>query len=205
MKFMNVATVIDGVAPAARGAHDRAIGGRLRELRKRRRVSLQSLAAVSGLSIGYLSQIERGLSSASVRALALIADGLGVGLDAIFLPDTGSGPASDRFMFRLAERKSLGFWRDGIEKELMTPGDGYAVNMFMVHVAPGGVSGEAEYSHSGEEAGVVLEGELDLSVDGLTRRLSAGDAFRFKSGRPHGFRNAGETHCRVLWVLVPGG
>jgi len=204
MKTMNLATVIRGIAAPAQGEHDRAVGEQLRKLRKRKQISLQTLSAATGLSIGYLSQIERGLSSASVRALALIADGLGVGLDAIFLSDPGTEASSEKFVFRMSERKMLGFWRDGIEKELLTPGEGFALNIFLVHIAPGGISGESAYTHSGEEAGFVLDGEFELTVEGSSQTLVAGDCFRFKSGRPHRFRNASRSHCRVLWILVPG-
>jgi len=202
MKIMSLAFKISGVVPAMQGVHDRAVGERLRVLRKRKGVSLQLLSAASGLSIGYLSQVERGLSSASIRALSLIADGLGVGLDAIFLPSEAPAGGMDRFVFRVAERKMLGFWRDQIEKELLTPAEGGAISMFMVHIGPGGISGEADYTHTGEEAGMVLDGVLDLSVDGQHQTLHAGDAFRFRSDRPHRFWNASAGDCRVLWILA---
>lgn len=199
---MNQMTTIDAISPAVQGAHDKAVGARVRALRKRKRVSLQVLSAASGLSIGYLSQIERGISSASVRALALIADGLGSGLDAIFLPDSGASGQADVFAFRVSERRGLGFWRDGIEKELLTPGEGGAINLYLVHLAPGGCSGEAAYTHTGSEAGFVLDGAFSLTVDGETRMMEAGDAFRFNSNRPHRWRNDGALPCRILWVLA---
>ena len=145
---MNRTVPASSITPAAQGAHDKAVGARVRALRKRKRVSLQTLSAASGLSIGYLSQIERGISSASIRALALITDGLGSGLDAIFLPTTGAPAPSDAFAFRVAERRGLGFWRDGIEKQLLTSGEGHALNLYMVHIAAGGTSGESEYIHT---------------------------------------------------------
>ena len=199
---MNQMANIDAIAPAADGAHDRVVGARVRALRKQKRVSLQVLSAASGLSVGYLSQIERGISSASVRALALIADGLGSGLDAIFLPENERDGAVGAFAFTIAERRRLGFWRDGIEKDLLTPGDGGAINLYLVHLAPGGRSGDAAYTHTGSEAGFVLSGRFTLIVDGEARLLSAGDAFRFKSDRLHRWHNDGEAPCEILWVLV---
>ena len=202
---MDQTLTASGITAAVQGAHDKAVGAHIRALRKRKHVSLQTLSAASGLSIGYLSQIERGISSASIRALALITDGLGSGLDAIFLPATGAPARTDAFAFRVAERRGLGFWRDGIEKELLTPGEGHALNLYMVHIAPGGVSGTSEYVHAGEEAGFILTGELLLCVDGQEMTLLEGDAFRFKSHRPHRFSNQGAAPCVVLWILAPGG
>lgn len=199
---MNDMSAINGIVPPIPDQHDQAVGRSLRALRKRKGVSLQVLSAASGLSIGYISQIERGISSASVRALALLTDGLNVGLDAIFLPDTGKASDATRYAFSVAERRSLGFWRDGIEKILLTPSEGGDINLFMVHIAVGGCSGEAAYTHSGTEAGLVLSGSFDLVVDGICQRMEAGDAFRFRSNRPHMFRNDANMPCQVLWVLV---
>lgn len=198
---MNEMTRTEALVSAEQGQHDRAVGLRVRALRKGKSVSLQQLSAASGLSIGYLSQIERGISSASVRALALIADGLGVGLDAIFPRQSGANPATDAFAFRVSERRGLGFWRDGIEKALLTPGEDTTLNLFLVHVAPGGTSGESAYTHHGNEAGFVLEGAFELMVDGETRIMETGDAFRFRSNRPHRWRNIGLSPCQILWVL----
>lgn len=182
--------------------HDRAVGERIRAFRKQKRMSLEQLSAASGLSIGYLSQIERGISSASVRALAVIASGIGTGFDRLFLPQDPQTGAADAFAFTMAERHGLGFWRDGIEKELLTPGAGQSLNLYLVTLSPGGCSGEAAYSHDGVEAGFVLEGAFELTVDGETKALQAGDAFRFRSGRLHRFQNPQARTCRILWVLA---
>lgn len=181
--------------------HDKAVGARIKALRKARKLPLQGLSARSGLSIGYLSQIERGISSASVRALALIANGLGTGFDALFLDSAAPEGAAEAFSFRISERRSLGFWRDGIEKELLTPGQGEGLNLYMVYLAPGGCSGEAAYTHDGTEAGFVIEGAFELTVDSETQTLETGDSFRFRSNRPHRWRNIGDAPCRILWVL----
>jgi transcriptional regulator with XRE-family HTH domain len=197
-------SAIGEIVPPVPKEHDQAVGRSLRALRKRKGVSLQVLSAASGLSIGYISQIERGISSASVRALALLTDGLNVGLDAIFLPKASKAADANaaRFAFSVSERRSLGFWRDGIEKKLLTPSEGGDINLFVVHVAPGGCSGEAAYTHTGTEAGFVLTGSFSLIVDGQYQLMNEGDAFRFRSNRPHMFHNDSEVPCQILWVLV---
>ena len=181
---------------------DVAVGQRLRELRRKANLSLEIVAARSALSVGFLSQIERGLSSPSLRVLATLADVLGVGIAALFGPTNGAGDAPHRVVTRAAERAELKLWRTGVSKQLLHPADADGrLNLFLVHLAPGGSTGEALYSHDGEEAGLVLEGMMTLTVDGETWTLKAGDSFRFASRRPHRFGNpAKRAKAVVLWV-----
>ena len=74
----------EGSAKAAEPAMDLEVGRRIRELRRARNFSLETVVARTDLSIGFVSQIERGLSSPSLRVLATLADVLGVGIAALF-------------------------------------------------------------------------------------------------------------------------
>ncbi len=190
-------------AKAARSepAMDLAVGMRLRELRRRANLSLEAVAGRSDLSVGFLSQIERGLSSPSLRVLATLADVLGVGIAALF-GNQGSGDASHGVIIRAAERAELKLWRSGISKQLLNPtGADSKLNLFLVQMEPGGSTGDELYTHDGEEAGLVLEGEMTLTVDDETWRLKTGDSFRFASRRPHRFGNpAKRAKAVVLWV-----
>jgi transcriptional regulator with XRE-family HTH domain len=193
MKFSS-SPETEAAAPA-----DASLGRRLRVLRKAGGLSLQQVAGRTGLSIGYLSQVERGVSSASVRALAIIAEGLGVGLAGLFSTQAPSDEA--RFGFRSDESQVFNIPFDGVEKRLLTPGtQSGGLNLFLMTIAPGGNSGDAFYHHAGEEAGHIQAGTLELTVDTETRLLKTGDSFRFLSARPHRWRNAGRGVCKVLWV-----
>ncbi len=180
---------------------DLAVGMRLRELRRRANLSLEAVAGRSDLSVGFLSQIERGLSSPSLRVLATLADVLGVGIAALF-GSQSSGDASHGVIIRSANRAELKLWRSGISKQLLNPtGADAKLNLFLVHMEPGGSTGDELYTHDGEEAGLVLEGEMTLTVDDETWRLKTGDSFRFASRRPHRFGNpAKRAKAVVLWV-----
>ena len=63
--------------------------------------------------------------------------------------------------------------------------------------------GRGALSHSGEEAGVVIRGRLELWVDGRTVTLEAGDSFGFKSELPHRYRNPGPDETEVIWAITP--
>ncbi|GGF18159.1 transcriptional regulator [Aliidongia dinghuensis] len=194
-------------APAPTSPLDSSVGLRLRALRKQHRLSLQVLAGRLGVSIGHLSQIERGLSTASLKLLAGAADAFGVGLADLF---PGAAPAAaatepetSTIVVRQSERGRLGLWQAGITKELLTaPRGASRLNLFMVRIEPGGTTGEEDYVHGGEEAGFVLEGALELHVEGREWRLEPGDSFRFASDRPHRFGNPTDEVALVLWVNV---
>lgn len=188
-----------GSAPA-----DVTLARRIRHLRKARGHSLKDLSEAAGLSISFVSQLERGLSSASVRTLARLADALDVGIGELF---GGDGDGEDgRIVARSAEHRTLDMRSTGAVKRWLTPFDrDPRLDLYLITLAPGGSSGGEDYAHEGEEAGLVLEGGLELTVDGKRHVLGEGDTFRFASGRPHRFSNAGSRPARILWVNARDG
>ncbi|MEP0276130.1 MAG: cupin domain-containing protein, partial [Nitratireductor sp.] len=178
---------------------DIAVGNRVRQLRRVRGRSLKELAQRAGLSIGFLSQIERGLSSASVRALARIAEALEVSIGDVF-PAEPPSDDGQRITASPSERKRIDLADSGACKELLTPFSRIPrLDVFIITLQPGGGSGEEAYAHSGEEAGFVMEGGIELIVDGKKHILGEGDSFRFNSNRPHQFRNPGDRPAKALW------
>lgn len=179
---------------------DREVGARIRALRQAKGLSLETVAAKASLSIGFVSQIERGLSSPSLKALASLADALELPIAGLF---EARAPAEDgeAVVVHADQRSVLQLWRSGIVKQLLTPdGPDAALNVFMIILAPGASTGAEPYSHLGEEAGLVLEGAITLTVDDRSWTLKAGDSFRFESSRPHRFANAAAGESRVVWV-----
>jgi transcriptional regulator with XRE-family HTH domain len=181
---------------------DVVVGQRIRDLRRARAMSLESVAARTDLSIGFLSQIERGLSSPSLRVLATLADTLGVGIAGLFGTEANGNAAPDAVVTRERERPQLNLWRSGISKQLLSPaGSESRLNLFLVQMEPGGSTGDELYTHDGEEAGLVIEGVMELIVDDESWTLERGDSFRFASRRPHRFGNPSQnSKSVVLWV-----
>jgi transcriptional regulator with XRE-family HTH domain len=190
------------LAAKAEPAMDVAVGQRIRDLRRTRAMSLEAVAARTDLSIGFLSQIERGLSSPSLRVLATLADVLGVGIAGLFGTKEDAAAAPDAIVTRERQRAKLNLWRTGISKQLLSPaGSEGRLNLFLVHMEPGGSTGDELYTHDGEEAGLVIEGEMKLTVDAESWTLKHGDSFRFASRRPHRFSNpSSNSKAVVLWV-----
>lgn len=199
----DVDLAFDHQIPSAREAvrFDALLGERIRYLRKQHALSLKALADASGISIGSLSQIERGLSSPSVRVLSGIAQSLEVSLGSLFEDAGAPASAEADIVVRSTMRKKLAFWRTGMAKELLTPQtDMRGLDMFMIVIEPGGTTGATAYSHDGLDAGFVLEGQVAISIDGQEYILDPGDSFGFSSDRPHSFRNPTSQRARVIWI-----
>ena len=180
---------------------DIAVGNRIRHLRKARGRSLKEVALRAGLSVGFLSQIERGLSSVSIRVLARLADSLDAAIGDIFPGPDIVETAGPPFVARVADRRHMDFPAKGMSKELLTPFElSPRIDIYIMTLAPGGSSGDQPFTHQGEEAGVVLEGGIELVVDGRKAILGKGDSFRFSSTLPHEYRNAGSGEAKAFWI-----
>lgn len=188
--------------PAPSGDPDiQKIGGEIRGLRKARGMTLSELAEKSGLSIGYLSLLERDRATPSINALHAISRALGVTISWFF--DANAAPVEERgFVVRRARRRRLEF-SAGIVDELLSPSLEGALELLSSRFPPGASSGDAPYTHTGEEAGVVVRGTLELWVDGKHFVLKAGDSFGFPSSLPHRYWNPGSEETEVIWAITP--
>jgi transcriptional regulator with XRE-family HTH domain len=177
------------------------IGREIRGLRKARGLTLTELAEKSGLSIGYLSLLERDRATPSINALHAISRALGVTISWFF--DANAAPVEERgFVVRRARRRRLEF-SAGIVDELLSPSLEGSLELLSSRFPPGASSGDAPYTHTGEEAGVVVRGTLELWVDGKHFVLKAGDSFGFPSSLPHRYRNPGSEETEVVWAITP--
>jgi len=178
------------------------IGSQIRDLRKARRLSLQQMAKKLECSIGYLSQVERNQSRLTIDSLVKISRALGVPMHWFF--QQAGAPASERdLIVRQKKRRRMDFPKLGIREELLSPTVDGPLELLMSTFEPGAASGEEDYTHRGFEAGVVLEGQLELWVDKQFFLLNSGDSFAFESQRKHRFRNPGTKPTRVIWVITP--
>lgn len=201
IKIFKVDAVEQNVKTVAASEADQAVGARIRRLRKARGRKLAEVAEICGLSESYLSQIERGISSASIRILARLADALDVGIAELFPGGEGPENRGPIKIARMTERKHVDFAANGISKEVLTPFDqSPRLDIYIMNIAVGGSSGEAPFTHQGEEAGFVLEGGIELEVGGQREILAEGDSFRFCSTEPHRYRNAGTRPAKAVWI-----
>lgn len=180
------------------------LGQHLRGLRKMHDLSLEQLAERCGLSVGALSQIERGLTSPTMRSLRRLSEVFNVPMSQLF--HEGDLPPVEELgrIVRAQGRRVLSLNTTGVQKELLTPAANGALEIYLVTIAPGGSSGPELYTHKGEEGGYVMAGEMVLEIEDRVFHLKIGDSFRFKSQTPHRFANETTQETVVVWTNVVG-
>jgi transcriptional regulator with XRE-family HTH domain len=175
------------------------VGERLRELRRFRRATLRTIADRSGLSESFLSQVERGRSSASIASLRRIADALGISMADLFEPDAAPGPK----VIRRQDRPTLAFGVLG-KKALLTPKPLHHLEVFVGELEVGGSTGDQPYVHGdSEELVVVISGSVQLELGGELFELERGDSIDYRSSTPHRVSNTGQEVAEVMWIISP--
>lgn len=177
------------------------IGARLRSLRQQQSLTLRDVATATGLSVGHLSQLERDLVSPSIKTLHDISRALGVNIS-WFFQDDAPGNRLEQYVTRGDARQRISF-AGGVDDYRLNSSAVRDLGLLYSTFEPGASSGEADYTHEGEEAGLVVAGALELWIDGQATRLDAGDSFSFPSTRPHRYRNPGAEAAVVIWAMTP--
>ena len=178
----------------------RTIGADLRALRKGRGLTLTELAVRLGRSVGWLSQVERGMSEPSISDLRNLAKVFEVSVSFFFAND--DAPLDERgYVVRADARRSLGDPAVGLTEEMLSPDLGGEFEMLRSVFAPGAELTDFQ-TRDTEEAGYLVSGALDLWVGERLFRLQPGDSFRF-SREPYRWRNPGLVEAVVIWTITP--
>ncbi|SJN08270.1 possible transcriptional regulator [Leucobacter sp. 7(1)] len=172
------------------------IGFRLRVAREERGMTISSVADFTGLTKGFISQVERGLASASISSLAAICDALTMPMGRLFDPPK-------IYVNRRADRQPATLMGDGVADTILTPPGQSDVQVIETWVEPGGGFEPEPYRLPVDrEFVVVLAGELELRIEAETFLLAEGDTMSFDARHAHIWRNPSETErARVMWVL----
>lgn len=177
-----------------------AVGGQIRELRKVKGLTLQQVANAAGISVGYLSLIERNQTKLPIGVLKRISDTLGVHMNWFFHVQDAP-PQEKDIVVRSHNRRRFSFTGIGIEEELLSPNLSGPLEMLLSTIEPGADSGD--YNHDGAECGLVVSGRLDLWVSDKFFQLEEGDSFSFNSTDIHRCANSGDKPTKVVWVITP--
>jgi transcriptional regulator with XRE-family HTH domain len=179
------------------------VGERLRLARMARGLKMHEVAKAVGCSVSLISKYESEAAMPSLSTLHKIVGILGTNISALFdPPDSASGIVS-----RARERKTMKI--EGrpnsacFSLEMLISHQANRQLQSMIYVVPPNAGNPEPVRHQGEETGYVLEGMLELIVDGRSYLLAAGDAFAFSSQQAHHFRNPGQITTRILWVNTP--
>lgn len=171
------------------------LGGLIRDLRKRMGVTLSELAEATRRSVGFISQIERGLSQPTVLDMNLIAERLGVPGGYFYLDEV----PSRAWVTRPGERRTL-HYADGFVDHLVSPSMAGRLCVLESELAPGADTGDRDIVEHLEQAVYVLEGEITIWWGDEECTLRAGDACQLPSGAPTRYANRSKRASRVLWV-----
>ena len=176
-----------------------SVGADIRALRKGRGLTLEALADDLGKSVGYLSQVERGISTASISDLRALARLFDIPLS-FFLSSQDAPLEEAGFIQRAQDRRRIGDEADLIE-ELLSPDLSGSFEMLRSTFAPHAKS-QGVVSRPTEESGIILTGHFDLCIDGKWHHLKKGDSFRFKDADMQ-WANPTDEECVIIWVIAP--
>ena len=174
-----------------------SIGERLSMMRQAKGLTQEELASRADLTKGFISQVERNLTSLSVESLLAILDALDEKPSAFF-----DETFVEKIVFKVKDRVELEKENVASFEILVPAAQNRLMDPAFVAMNPGEMM-EEEGPHEGEEFGFVLSGGIELSLGGVTYRLGKGECFYFRASKRHRIANRRKTKAMVLWVSSP--
>lgn len=174
------------------------IGEKIKSIRIKKNLTQEELADRCELTKGFISQVERDLTSPSIATLIDILEGLGTNLKDFF-----SDKEEEQIVFRKDDafemindelKYNLQWIIPNAQKNLMEP--------ILMELSPGGQTKE-DYPHEGEEFGYVLSGSIYLNIGNEKYRVKKGESFYYKADNNHYISNTGKADASFIWVSTP--
>jgi transcriptional regulator with XRE-family HTH domain len=196
------ATESKAVPPSA-VSPDGSVGARVKSLREAMDLSLRDLAERSGVSAPMLSQVERGDTSPTLAVAQKIAAGLDLTLSQLLRLDEDRHVVVVRVRDRRTRRR-----RGHKVEELTPPLPGQRSDVSEHTLAPGAATGAPDdppvHEPGSRETAVVLDGKVELLIDGQRHELAEGDSVTFDADLPHHFENNSSSQARLIAVVAAG-
>jgi transcriptional regulator with XRE-family HTH domain len=179
------------------------IGQKLKSVRKARGLSQRELATRAGLTNGTVSLIEKNKTSPSVASLKSLLDAIPMSIAEFFATiDENTEPKifySAEDFVEVAPQSGLA----AVSLRQLGNASTHTLQLLDETYPVGADTGPELMSHAGEEAGIVIAGQVEITVGDQTRVLSAGEGYLFDSRQPHRFRNTGTEVCKVISACTP--
>jgi transcriptional regulator with XRE-family HTH domain len=174
------------------------MGQKIREVRRGQNLTLSDVARMTGLTESLLSQIENSKANPSITTLLAISKALNTPAGSFF--DTAE--AKDSPVIRKNDRR-LSRTSNLINYYLLTPSlEDSPIEVLYNEFQPGADTGDT-IRHEGVECGIVLEGKLEVTIDGTVYILNAGDSITINSDQPHKIRNISDKTSTAIWIDSP--
>lgn len=173
------------------------VGARLRACRKAQGLTIEQVAAATGLTRGFLSRVERDETSPSVTSLVTLCQVLSLPVGSLF-------EGADTEVVRLDSAPRLNMGGHGVEDRLVTPRAQSKIQILRSRLEPDAHGGDDLYTINCDvEVLHVVSGEIAVRFTDRTETLAAGDTLTFSGREPHTWRNAGPGPAEVTWTFVP--
>lgn len=182
--------------------HARRLGETIREARTGR-YTLKQLAGAADLSVGSLSQIERGLGNPSFNTLTKIAGALDLRIGDLIEAGAETRRRHESLVVRRDDRSRLQIGSEGLVYELLTPNLKGKLEVLETTVPPGFSNEANPFGHEGEECVVVMGGSLRVGVGDATHSLDAGDAITYDPALPHWWANDSSRDAKLIGAVTP--
>jgi len=180
---------------------------RLRALRRQRSLTLDQLAAETGLTKSFLSKLERGMSTPSIATVLKLARAYELGISELINTE-GENHDETVSVVRLGERKplvregnNLGYRYEAVAGKRLVK----VMEPFIVHPPRAYKSDSQLFVHTGEEFLIVLKGSIEVVIGKERQRLNCGDSVYFDAELPHRIRTVSRTNAEVLIVVAQHG
>ena len=167
------------------------IGSTIRAIRKRKNITIAQICEATGLSQGFMSQVETNKTSPSISTLESIAQALNVPLAYLLLKK------EERMrIVRKDERTITTSGSERLKVEHLSSTKN--IRMMVVEFPPGATTGDTPHAHEGEEVHVVIKGRIYAEQGEDGAEFGEGDSFSWNACTPHSVRNVGEDTAIVL-------
>jgi len=174
-----------------------SIGERIKMLRQAKSLTQEELAIRAGLTKGFISQVERNLTSLSVESLIGILDALDEKPSTFF-----DGAFDEKIVFKLKDRVNMELDNVGLFQILVPAAQNRQMDPALLELNVGEETPEDE-PHEGEEFGFVLYGSVELMLGGKSYKIKKGECFYFKASKKHYLANRRNNKAGILWVSSP--
>src|SRR5882672_9550921 len=174
------------------------LGRKIRDLRLRRGLTVQQLAEATGLSKGFVSQVENGRTSPSLSTLQDLAKSLETSV-AYLVVEEDQVP----YVVRRNERPNMSVNGSASRVEVMSAQPRRNLELLQCELPAGVAMSDKRHFHHGEEVVLCVEGRISLTCGEHVVLLDAGDSCHFDGRVPHAIENAGDVPARLFIALTP--
>lgn len=174
------------------------IGEKIKSIRVRNSLTQEELADRCELTKGFISQVERDLTSPSIATLMDILEGLGTNLKDFFSDGVDEKIVFSKEDFFETENEELNY----IIKWIIPNAQKNSMEPILIELEPGGKTKE-DSPHDGEEFGYVISGRIILHIGDREYRVKKGESFYYKANLNHHISNYGKSNANIIWVSTP--